>query len=62
MNGPLMNTIKSFWTPEASTDPEFRRLVRQDKAIFLIAVAAIIVTVAGSITVAIGLGDLANHV
>lgn len=41
MNAPLRNSIRSFWIPEASSDAEFLRLVRRDKAaVIAVGVAA----------------------
>ena len=36
MASPLMNTLRSFWTPEKTTDPAWLREVRIDKGIFLL--------------------------
>ena len=52
MNTPLWNSIRSFWTPEKSTNPEFLRAVREDK----IATAALLVAVGASIVSALLFG------
>jgi len=44
-NSPLANSIRSFWTPETSTNPEFLRLVREDKIVvgLLLGVPALVI-------------------
>ena len=58
MSSPLWNTIRSFWTPERTDDPEWLRLVRIDKGIFLTSVAAALIAGAGLIVCGIHLAAL----
>ena len=52
MNTPLWNSIRSFWTPEKSTNPEFLRAVREDK----IATAVLLASVAVFVVIALVYG------
>ena len=58
MSSPLRNTIRSFWTPEKSDDPEFLRLVRQDKAVVLVGAASLLAALAGIVAAVVGIVNI----
>jgi hypothetical protein len=52
---PLANSIRSFWIPETSNDPAFRRLIRQDKIATAVFLGGLLSAGLGIVACAIGM-------